>query len=174
MKCPLPLAVKRVVEARRQLRNAYAYRILNNQKNLEFTFDGKFVGDLGEAIAADHFDLELDPGKHIDGYTRCEDRTPVQIKATGRARGTFQFRKSDYVDHDKVHLIAIVIHWDACEYEVIYNGPESNVRPIWNDDEVRAKDVTVARMIAAQNTVDEAAKLVAVSKRKNDGAVDVH
>lgn len=163
MKYPLPTAVERVVTARKQLREAYAYRILNNQKNLEFTFDGKFVGDLGEAIAADHFDLDLDPGKHIDGYTRCAERKPVQVKATGRQKGgTFQFRESDYLDHDKVHLIAIIIHWDECKYEVVYNGPESLVRPRWNEGEHRAKDVTVSKMRAAQAAIAKSQMLPAV------------
>jgi hypothetical protein len=163
VKYDLPPAVEHIVTARKQLRDAYAYRILNNQKNLEFTFDGKFVGDLGEAIAADHFDLDLDPGKHIDGYTRCAERKPVQVKATGRKKGgTFQFRESDYLNHDKVHLIAIVIHWDECKYEVVYNGPESKVRPSWNDDEHRAKDVTVSKMKTAQTTVGNSEMLPAV------------
>lgn len=164
MRYNLPPVVENIVNARKQLRDAYAYRILNNQKNLEFTFDGKFVGDLGEAIAADHFDLDLDPGKHIDGYTRCAERKPVQVKATGRKTGgTFQFRESDYLDHDKVHLIAIVIHWDECTYEIVYNGPESLVRPRWSDGEHRAKDVTVNKMKAAQTAIENSEMLPAVN-----------
>lgn len=162
MRHSLPPAVERVVTARKALREAYAYRILNNQKNLEFTFDGKFVGDLGEAIAADHFDLDLDPGKHIDGYTRCSKRKPVQVKATGRPRGTFQFRKSDYLDHAKVQLIAIVIHWDDCEYEVVYNGPESKVRPQWKDGEHRPKDVSVSKVITVQRDISPSEIIPAV------------
>ncbi|WP_145200992.1 DUF6998 domain-containing protein [Sphingobium sp. B2] len=163
MKYPLPSAVEQLVFAQKQLRNAYAYRILNNRKNLEFTFDGKLVGDLGEAIAADHFDLDLDPGKHIDGYTRCAERTPVQIKATGRGlKGTFQFRQSDYLDHDKVRLIALVIHWEECEYEIVYNGPEAMIRPNWREGEHRAKDVSVSRMVAAQRMVKTSEMLPAV------------
>jgi hypothetical protein len=168
VKYPLPPAVKRIVEAQRDPRDAYSYHILNNQKNLEFTFDGKFVGDLGEAIAADYFDLDIDPRKHIDGYTRCGQRRPVQIKATGRSKGgTFQFRKSNYADQDKVHLIALIIHWDECKYEVIYNGPESNVRPKWTEQENRAKDVTVSKMITVQKTVHEAEKLLVANNLKS-------
>jgi hypothetical protein len=164
VKYDLPPAVEHIVTARSQLRDAYAYRILNNQKNLEFTFDGKFVGDLGEAIAADHFDLDLDPGKHIDGYTRYAERKPVQVKATGRKTGgTFQFRESDYPDHDRVHLIAIVIHWDECKYEVVYNGPETLVRPRWKNGEHRAKDVTLSKMKAAQIAVANSEMLPAVN-----------
>jgi hypothetical protein len=167
LKYPLPPAVERIVVARKELRDAYAYRILGNQKNLEFTFDGKFVGDLGEAIAADHFDLDLDPGKHIDGYTRCAERKPVQIKATGRGpKGTFQFRESDFPDHDKVLLIALVIHWDECKYEIVYNGPESLVRPSWKDGEHRAKDVTVSKMISVQQTVNNT-EMLPIAKLPN-------
>ena len=163
MRYDLPDAVKAVAEARNKLRAQYRHHKLKNDKYLEFTPDGKFVGDLGEAIAAELFDLELDPGKHIDGFTRCEARRPVQIKATGRLKGTFQFRKSDYADHKKVHLIAIRIDWDDCKYEIVYNGPESDVRPKWKDAEFRAKDVTVSKMIAAQNAVDDSLKLMVVN-----------
>lgn len=155
----LPTAVKAVAEARNKLRAQYRHHKLKNEKYLEFTPDGKFVGDLGEAIAAELFDLELDPGKHIDGYTKCAERRPVQIKATGRSKGTFQFRKSDYADHLKVHLLAIRIDWDSCKYEVVYNGPESKVRPIWKASESRAKDVTLGQMIKAQQTVPRSSML---------------
>ena len=158
----LPEAVKAVAEARNALRAHYRHHKIQNEKYLEFTPDGKFVGDLGEAIAAELFDLELDPGKHIDGYTRCKERKPVQIKATGRTHGTFQFRKSDFFDHAKVHLIAIRICWDSCSCEVIYNGPELEVRPNWKINEHLAKVVTVGRMIAAQKNVDEKFKLPVV------------
>ena len=162
----LPEAVRGVAKARNRLRALYRHHKLRNDKSLEFTPDGKFVGDLGEAIAAELFDLELDPGKHIDGYTRCEMRKPVQVKATGRPRGTFQFRKSDYPDHESVHLIAIRIDWDHCKFEVVYNGPESKVRPIWKDAEFRAKDVTVGQMIFAQNTVNDDLRLAPVEPAK--------
>ncbi len=156
----LPEVVRCVTEARKLLRTHYANHELKNDKRLQFTFDGKFVGDLGEAIAAEMFNLELDPGKYIDGYTRCNDRKPVQIKATGRAKGTFQFRNTKYADHGKVHLIAIRIDWDACEFDVVYNGPESNVRPKWVDGEFSAKLVTVEQMIRADGNVHQNDKLV--------------
>lgn len=159
MKYDLPEAVRVVAEARNKLRAQYRHHRLKNDKSLEFTPDGKFVGDLGEAIAAELFDLELDPGKHVDGYTRCKERKPVQVKATGRPKGTFQFRKSDYADHNKVHLIAIRIDWDNCEFDVVYNGPESKVRPQWEDNEFRAKDVTVSRMMQKQTEVGDADRL---------------
>lgn len=155
----LPTAVKAVAEARNKLRAQYRHHKLRNGKYLEFTPDGKFVGDLGEAIAAELFDLVLDPGKHVDGYTKCAERRSVQVKATGRQKGTFQFRKSDYADHRKVHLIAIRIDWDSCKYEVVYNGPESKVRPIWKPSESQAKDVTLGQMIKAQQTVPESLML---------------
>lgn len=166
MRYDLPEAVKAVAEARNKLRAQYRHHKLKNDKHLEFTPDGKFVGDLGEAIAAELFNLELDPGKHIDGYTRCEARKPVQVKATGRLKGTFQFRKSDYEDHEKVHLIAIRIDWNKCEYEIVYNGPETKVRPIWKETEHRAKEVTVGQMVAAQKIVEDSARLVAVKLPK--------
>ncbi len=120
MRFKLPETVRCVAEARRTLCKQYS------SAGLTFTPDGKFVGDLGEAIAAELFGIRLEPGKHIDGYSACGK--PVQIKTTGRPRGGGLFRPSDFSDADKVHLIVFFIDWNLCEAEVIYNGPERLVR----------------------------------------------
>lgn len=120
---------------------------------LTFTPDGKFLGDLGEAIAASHFGIRLNQGKHIDGHSRCGRE--VQVKSTGSARGAFQFRPSDYHNAENVHLLAFVFDWDNHNVELVFNGPEKMVRPDFKGD-VRSKNVSVARLRRAAKTVDAA------------------
>ncbi|MBX9732071.1 MAG: hypothetical protein K2X59_12145 [Sphingomonas sp.] len=121
------------MDGRAALERRYRHLELPNNKNLRFTLDGKLVGDLGEAIAAEIFDLKPVPGRQIDAYTRGVCEIPVQIKATGRQSGTFQFRKSKSIRHENVHLIAIQFDWQNLAYEIVYNGPESKVRPAETD-----------------------------------------
>ena len=61
---------------------------------LHFILDGKLVGDIGEAVAAEMFGLKLVPGggTGIDGHT--SDGRTVQVKATGTGRGPV-FRQVD-------------------------------------------------------------------------------
>lgn len=82
----LPSAVGELVAARNKLRLHYA------SAGLAFTPDGKLVGDIGEAVAAELFGLRLIQSKGIDGY--APDGRSVQVKATGR-RGGALFRCVD-------------------------------------------------------------------------------
>lgn len=150
MKFPLPDTVRCVAEARNLLRKQYASAKLN------FTPDGKFVGDLGEAIAAEVFGITLKQGRHIDGYS--PSGKPVQIKATGRPDGGIYFRESDFEDSNNVHLIAICIDWDACEAEVIYNGLEKDVRPEFKPNDPQ-KMVTRNKLLKRNAEVSESERL---------------
>lgn len=124
----LPGYVLEMVAARNKLKAHFAHY------DLRFTFDGNLVGDLGEAVAAELFDLTLTgrSNEGIDGYTR--DKRSVQIKASGTRRGP-AFRP---VDTKADHLIVLHFDYDACEGEVIYNGPEAPVveellPEVWHD-----------------------------------------
>ncbi|WP_375291968.1 hypothetical protein [Qipengyuania sp.] len=117
MKFKLPAHVRELVAARNKLKDHFsAY-------DLRFTFDGNLVGDLGEAVAADLFGLTLSgrSNEGIDGYAR--DGRSVQVKASGTRRGP-AFRP---VETKADHLIVLHLDYDACEGEVIYNGPEEPV-----------------------------------------------
>ncbi|MEM7689581.1 MAG: hypothetical protein AAF291_11215 [Pseudomonadota bacterium] len=116
----LPDAVGKIAEATRALRDRYS------DTELDFTPDGKFVGDLGEAIAMEMFGIQLDQRKGIDGYF---GDVPVQVKATGRSKGGAVFRSIDEAHPDNTHLIVYFIDWSRSEGELIFNGKESLVRP---------------------------------------------
>ena len=150
MKINLPEAVQGVAQARNRLREQYI------SSGLSFTPDGKFVGDLGEAIAAEVFGISLKQGKHIDGYSRCGK--PVQIKATGRPKGGILFRNSDFQDAAHVHLIAFYIDWDECEAEIIYNGPEAPVRPVFKVERLQ-REVSRSRLLRLNAEVADSDRL---------------
>ncbi len=82
----------------------------------EFTLDGRLVGDLGEVLVEESYDIELFDGlsKHHDGKTL--DGRLVQIKATMKDSLTFP------VDHVPDYYLAIKIHSDGTFTE-IFNGP---------------------------------------------------
>lgn len=90
-----------------------------------FTPDGHVVGSLGEAIAAEAFDLELKTASNegFDAETRGEQppRT-VEIKAT---QGKSISLQADVAHPD--HLIALHIDRTTGHARVVYNGPASPV-----------------------------------------------
>lgn len=112
-KFKLPEEVRTMVHARNTLRQRYS------RFGLRFTLDGNLVGDLGEAVAAEHFHLNLVDTrafKAIDAYD-AQNRS-VQIKATGRGK-TFAFTHSEPCAD---RLIALVFNYDEEEVEVVYDG----------------------------------------------------
>jgi hypothetical protein len=119
VKFDLPDSVQELVMARNELKKHFS------SVDLRFTFDGNLVGDLGEAVAAELFDIELTGrGKEaIDGYYSLDRRT-VQVKASGTSRGA-AFRK---VESKADHLLFFHFNYDECYGEVIYNGPEEPVK----------------------------------------------
>jgi len=84
----------------------------------KFTLDGRLVGDLGEILVENNYDVELFDGleKHHDGKT--SDNRLVQIKATMKDALTFP------VDHVPDYYIGIQIHSDG-NYSEVFNGPGS-------------------------------------------------
>jgi hypothetical protein len=112
----LPPAVALLVTARNELRRHY------QRVGLKFTIDGNLLGDLGEAVAAELFNVTLTPARSsegIDGFT--PDNQSVQVKATGTNRGP-AFRlvetKADY-------LLFFEFDLDRALGLVVFNGPES-------------------------------------------------
>ncbi|MEZ5708905.1 MAG: hypothetical protein R3E02_05900 [Blastomonas sp.] len=64
-------------------------------------------------------------------------------------------------------MIAIVIYWDDCKYEIVFNGPEAKVRPEWREGEHRAKEVSVKQMLAEQAALPNNLKLKPVLQPTN-------
>jgi hypothetical protein len=84
----------------------------------KFTLDGRLVGDLGEILVEEDYELELYEGleMHHDGET--PDGRRVQIKTTMKYALTFP------VDHIPHYYIGIKVHSDG-SYDEIFNGPGS-------------------------------------------------
>ncbi len=109
-KITIPEAVKQLLAIVERLRAAY------KEKNKQFTLDGRLVGDIGEVLAEEVYDIKLfeDLQKHHDA-TSADGRL-VQIKATMKKSLTFP------VDHIPLYYIGIQIHSDGTFTE-IFNGP---------------------------------------------------
>jgi hypothetical protein len=106
----IPDAIRQMLGIVEQLRSAYPKK--------KFTLDGRLVGDLGECLVANAYNLELFEGlkKHHDGKT--PDGKQVQIKATMKSSLTFP------VNHVPNYYLGIQIHQDGTFTEV-FNGPGS-------------------------------------------------
>jgi len=88
----------------------------------EFPLDGRLVGDIGEVIAAEHYDITLYPigKKGYDAYTA--DNKQVQIKATFRDNLTFPAGKNNIPEY----YLGLKLLEDG-SFEEIYNGPGNNI-----------------------------------------------
>ena len=133
----LPEEVRHLVHARNELRRRYGHF------GLEFTPDGNLVGDLGEAVAAELFELRLAERrglKAVDAYTSTGQS--IQIKASGRGKAV-PFTHSE-VPAD--WLLVLVFDYEAEDVEVVYNGPYApalaRLPPAW----VGQRSVSVAHL----------------------------
>jgi hypothetical protein len=138
------------VEAHRRLRKHY------EDTKLAFTLDGKLVGDLGEAIAAELFGLTLckkrTPG--VDGHAK--DGRSVQVKATGLlSKGPAFTPGEGRADH----LIFLRLDFKSATGTIGYNGPEEPVRLLLPVGFTGTKRVSLADTLAADALVAEAARL---------------
>ncbi len=108
MKITIPDAVRQLLQIVQQLQDAYPKK--------KFTLDGRLVGDLGEILVENAYDVELfeDLKKHHDG--KASDGKQVQIKATMQNSLTFP------VDHTPDYYLGIKILPDG-KFTVIFNGP---------------------------------------------------
>jgi hypothetical protein len=83
-----------------------------------FTLDGRLVGDLGEALAERHYDLEVFKGQEPHHDACAADGRLVQIKATMKDNLSFP------ADHVPDYYLGIRIRPDG-SIEEIFNGPGS-------------------------------------------------
>ncbi|MFV1450297.1 hypothetical protein VBZ51_14170 [Maribacter sp. HS] len=97
------------------------------QGKLDFSLDGRLVGDIGEALVSEMFDIEIYGGnKHTyDGYHRPSN-IKVQIKASMSYNFSYPF------DIDLEHYIAVHINPDGT-LEVLYNGPVKYINNFLKD-----------------------------------------
>lgn len=120
----LPPHISELVQARNKLREHYQNIILKSDdgKKLDFTFDGKLVGDIGEAIAVELFGITLSKcssEEGIDGY--APNGNTVQVKATGTKRGP-NFRPTKTRAQ---HLLFFELNFETESGTIVFNGPEA-------------------------------------------------
>ena len=110
MDITIPEAVKQLLRIVSELQNAYPGK--------KFTLDGRLVGDLGEVLVEEAYDVRLIPNlqKHHDAI--ASDGRKVQIKATMQQVLTFPCA------HIPEYYIGIRIHSDG-SFEEVFNGPGS-------------------------------------------------
>lgn len=114
----LPDAVTALVTAQRALAKHYA------KTGLRFTLDGRLVGDIAEAIAAEAFGLEFPKERILGVDAYAPDKSSVQIKASGINKGP-AFTPGE---GRAKHLIFLILDFERAEAYVKYNGPEETVR----------------------------------------------
>lgn len=123
---------------------------------LTFTLDGKLVGDIGEALAAEAFAINLrrtrTPG--VDGH--IEGRGTVQIKATGKPKAGPAFTPGEgYADY----LIFLRIDFAAGNASILYNGPEAPVRRLLKTPWTGTQFVPLKKVLAEDAKLTEANRL---------------
>ncbi len=98
----------------------------------KFTLDGRLVGDIGEILVEEAYELKLFPDmkKHHDGET--SDGRLVQIKATMKGHLTFP------ADHIPNYYLGVKVEADGTFVEV-FNGPGAVA---WEAIKGRAKPKT--------------------------------
>ena len=107
-KITVPEAIGELLGIVARLRDSYPKR--------RFTLDGRLVGDLGEVLVGDAYEVELYPKlqKHHDAVASGERK--VQIKATMKDSLTFP------ADHVPDYYLGIKIHPDG-SFDEVFNGP---------------------------------------------------
>jgi hypothetical protein len=95
-----------------------------------FTLDGRLVGDIGEVVAEELFQIKLHDmlKHHYDAVTTYEPKLNVQSKAT--------FKESLTYNHAPDYYIGIKLDKEGC-FEVIYNGPGKYIQEAYQ----RRKDI---------------------------------
>ena len=104
----IPEAVKQMLAIVEQLCQAYPHK--------KFTLDGRLVGDIGEILVEDAYDLKLLEGLQHHHDAVCPAGRSVQIKATMKGHLTFP------CDHIPDYYLAVKINPDGSFIEV-FNGP---------------------------------------------------
>lgn len=110
----IPPIFKDIADARASLEKRFS------KTNLNFPFDGRLLGDIGEAIAQEIFQLTLSHRNRqgVDG--ELADGTTVQVKCTATQNGAV-FSQND-IGADK--LIFLDLYFESMTGRVVYNGPE--------------------------------------------------
>jgi len=126
---PLPPLVKHLWKAHKSVVDHYQHT------GLRFTLDGRLVGDIGEAVALEWFDLEPCEKRTggVDALVRGTRQT-VQVKATGNPGSGPSFSPGKSVAD---LLLFMYLDFANGTASVVYNGPEAPVRACLSRPPVR-------------------------------------
>lgn len=157
----LPAVIKNLWTAQQALAKYY------ENTGLKFTLDGRLVGDIAEALALDHFDLQLPPKRTggVDALTRSGKT--VQVKATGNPKSGPAFTpgkgRAEY-------LLFFAIDFQKNTASVIYNGPEAPVRALlpaegWSGTKVLPlpEMVRLAKAVASSDRIAYSPRTIAIA-----------
>jgi hypothetical protein len=117
-----------------------------------FTPDGHMVGSIGEAIAAEHYGIELYPASHAK-FDGRKGRKEIQVKATQGA--------SVDLKHGAGTLLVLKIRQDG-SFEEIYNGDAARVWKLLSGRKANPAGeiaVSLKRLSILQREVVEAEKI---------------
>lgn len=156
---PLPPSVRALVVAHRDLVASYAVT------SLRFTLDGRLVGDIAEATAAEAFGLRLCGVRTAGVDAHAHDGSSVQIKASGIGKGPAFTPGEGRADH----LIFLMIDFERGEAHVRYNGPEGPVRALLPPEFTGTKRAPLARVLALDAGLAEVQRLRPLSIDGRDG-----
>lgn len=143
----VPEAVKQLLGIVGRLHEAFPHKA--------FTLDGRLVGDLGEVLVEQVYELKLLDGlqKHYDAKT--PDGKHVQIKATMKANVTFP------VDHTPDYYLAVKVHSNGC-IEEIFNGPGLIARELVRgrkDTKTNLHSISISALQKQQGKVKDTDKI---------------
>lgn len=98
---------------------------LFKSKKEGFTLDGRLVGDIGEVIAEELFQIELhEKLKHYyDAVALYDPKINIQIKAS--------FKESLTYNHEPDYYNGIKLYENG-EFKVVYNGPGKYIHEAFN------------------------------------------
>lgn len=143
----IPDAVQQMLQIIERLCTTYPHK--------RFTLDGRLVGDIGEILVEEAYDIKLfaDLRKHHDA--ECPDGRLVQIKATMKDQLTFP------ADHIPNYYLAVKISRDGTFTEV-FNGPGAiaweavkNRGPVKNN----LHGISISALSKLQTSVQEADRI---------------
>lgn len=147
----LPDEIEPLLAARDKLKRRYA------SSGLKFTLDGNLVGDIGEAMAAKLYGVQVSArcGAGIDGMSAGANPRTVQVKASGTGCGP-AFRR---VDLRADHLLFFHLDFENRRGLTIFNGPEAIALEEVTLKRGEQKNLALGRLRAANTRVLEADRL---------------
>lgn len=108
MAITIPQAVRKMLRIIDRLCDAYPHK--------KFTLDGRLVGDIGEILVANAYDVTLFDTMKKCHDAQCSDGRLVQIKATMKTSLTFP------AGHVPDYYLGVQIHRNG-KFTEVFNGP---------------------------------------------------